>query len=205
MLSTWIQNLTANTKELKIAAIVAILTTLALASTLFYSIFFTEQPAPTTHIENNQHLVQITPRPNLPQKAASSTSNAVSTQTPTPAREKPMAAKPETPVMPAVTKSPTPATASKVEAPATQPATTQKIILGQGLYYVQVGAFKEPKRARLMLKKMKDKYKHATATPKGDKYIVWVGPVVSKDDANRLKTHLLRKENIVGFVVKETQ
>ncbi|MDQ6983546.1 MAG: SPOR domain-containing protein [Ghiorsea sp.] len=78
-----------------------------------------------------------------------------------------------------------------------------KLILGQGNYYVQVGAFSQAKLARLMLGKMRNKYKYAKIKRKTDKHAVWVGPVITKHDAQTLKKHLQRKSNLQGFIVTE--
>jgi len=82
-----------------------------------------------------------------------------------------------------------------------QPTQKTKINIGQGNYFVQVGAFKQAKLARLMLEKMKKKYHYAIIKRKADKHAVWVGPVVTKKDALTLKKHLQRKSNLQGFIV----
>ncbi len=83
----------------------------------------------------------------------------------------------------------------------TSKQSAHKIVLGQGNYFVQVGAFQQEKLARLMLEKIKKKYHYAIIKRKADKHAVWVGPVVTKSDALTLKKHLQRKNNLQGFIV----
>jgi cell division septation protein DedD len=105
------------------------------------------------------------------------------------------------------TNTPKKATLKKTHLPkqkvAQQQSPKSNIVLGQGNYYLQVGAFKQAKLARLMLEKMKRKYQYAKIKKKADKHAVWVGPVVSKANALQLQKYVQRKDNIKGFITVE--
>lgn len=191
MLSAWIHPISASSKELKIASLVAISTIIALVVAFVWSIFMPDDTTTTTLAPS--YAVVVTP-------PHSSTLKPIETQSGETPRKSASQQAPES--SHATITSPELSPTKAKPALAKQAANQQKIILGQGLYYVQVGAFAQPKLARLMLEKMKRKYKHAVATPKADQYMIWIGPVVSRNDAETLKKYILRHDNIAGFIIK---
>ena len=78
-----------------------------------------------------------------------------------------------------------------------------KVTVGKGKLYVQVGAFKEVKGAKIIYEKMRKRYKRAQIMPKSGYYAVWVGPVQSKSEAETLKRQILKRYKIKGFITSE--
>ena len=81
--------------------------------------------------------------------------------------------------------------------------TNNKITIGKGKLYVQVGAFKEVARARATYEKMRATYKRAQIMPKSGYYAIWVGPVRSKKEAEILQKQILKHYKIKGFITSE--
>jgi len=78
-----------------------------------------------------------------------------------------------------------------------------KVLIGKGNFFVQVGAFKEVVRARTTYEKMRKTYKRAQIMPKSGYYAIWVGPVRSKREAETLQKQILKRYNIKGFITSE--
>ncbi len=183
LLKSWLHTFHAQRIELKIASILALVTACLVVSIVLWSFFTSETPV-TNRISSSHNAVQTIETPSQLRKTQH-----------TPLREKQV--KP-------LTKQKNEKTPSSSKAYTAQPQ--QKIVqlvLGKGNYYVQVGAFSQAKLARLMLEKMKQKYKYAKIKPKTNSHAVWVGPVMNKQSAQTLKKHLLRKNNIQGFITTE--
>ncbi len=177
-LHTWFSTLNVQKVELKLASVLAIATACIVLLIVSWSFFASTTSNNTSQMQSSTHQeVQTIERPTLSQVDISSQQDTTRLkQTQTTAKT--------------LTK--------KVQA---HKKSVNKIILGQGNYFVQVGAFTQAKLARLMLEKMKKKYHYAIIQQKGDKHAVWVGPVVTKADAINLQQHLQRKNNIQGFIV----
>ncbi|MES0372072.1 MAG: SPOR domain-containing protein [Mariprofundaceae bacterium] len=111
-----------------------------------------------------------------------------------------------------VTKSPQPAPALKkpvpviaekakqTSKPAPKPATASKT-LSKG-YYVQVGAFKEHKRALVLQKKMASHWNIQLREKANKMVAVWAGPYKSSKEATRIKAEITTRTKIKGFIVK---
>jgi len=82
-------------------------------------------------------------------------------------------------------------------------STHNKILIGKGSFFVQVGAFKEVVRARKTYEKMRKTYKRAQIMPKSDYYAIWVGPVRNKREAEILQKQILKRYKIKGFITSE--
>ncbi len=182
-LRTWFSTYNAQKLELKLAGILAITTACIVLLIVSWSFLSstTQNSISDAQTSTNQR-VQTIDRPALPQTPdISKQQNSPKKQAPTLQQKTPSHQK-------KATKSET---------------NINKIVLGQGNYFVQVGAFSQAKLARLMLEKMKTKYHYAIIKRKGDKHAVWVGPVIGKTAAASLQKYLQRKSNIQGFIVTE--
>jgi len=80
------------------------------------------------------------------------------------------------------------------------PAKKQRIVVGKGNFYVQVGAFKQTKLAHAMYKKMQRKYKYTRIVSQSNIHMIWVGPVATKAEALLLKTNIHKQYGIKGFI-----
>lgn len=107
------------------------------------------------------------------------------------------------PQLPKDTTIPSPATARATASKPKQVVLHKQLVIGQGNLYVQVAAFKQPNLARLSFEKMTAQYKHAKIINRSGLHMVWVGPVITKKDAEILKKHIQRRNNIRGFIVSE--
>ncbi len=200
-----LQSFTANTKELKLASIIAILASFALAfSVLWLSISTPEhQPAPTTATVQVIEKVQ-------PQNIKHTTAIEPYSQNITHTKEK----QPTASIAPYQQTIQIKAT-NTIQAPqqprqtnisptqSKQPTTRIKIIMGKGTFYIQVGAYQKKNLAQRMHQKMKQQYKRAKIVTKGDMYAVWVGPVATKSEVSALKKRLLRLNKLEGFIVTQ--
>jgi len=70
-------------------------------------------------------------------------------------------------------------------------------------YYVQVGAFKEPKRAHTLQKKLAQHWKTHTKNKAGNITAVWVGPYATSKAASQTKTAIATRTKIKGFIVRQ--
>ena len=197
LVRSWLTTLHAQTNELKLASGLALASVIIVLITVLWSLFFSANEAKQApDFKHNARVETIEP-PTLttPSKTKMNESKTSETQTnKTGAKKEANAQKPL--VKKAKTSSPKPS-------PRNNTGKTMNITLGQGNYYLQVGAFKQAKLARLMLEKMKRKYHDAKVKQKGDKYAVWVGPVVTLTDAKQLQKYVQRKDNIKGFITTE--
>ncbi|HID36397.1 MAG TPA: hypothetical protein EYP39_03315 [Ghiorsea sp.] len=183
LLKSWSHTFHAQRIELKIASILALVTACLVMFIVLWSFFTSETPV-NNHISSPNATVQTIETPAQLREPQH-----------TPLHEKQV----NSPAKQQSEKTPPSAKVYK-----TQPQQKiVKLVLGKGNYYVQVGAFSQAKLARLMLEKMKQKYKYAKIKPKSNSHAVWVGPVMRKQDAQTLKKHLLRKSNIQGFITIE--
>jgi cell division septation protein DedD len=176
----WFESLKAQNHELKLASGMALASVIIILLLVFWSLFITnEQTADIPEFTQSAAVQTIEP-PKL------------AVQQPIKAKQHQASAKQQ------------PQSKPKIKTKQHKTSTVKnKIILGQGNYYLQVGAFKQAGLARLMLEKMKKKYQYAKIKQKADKYAVWVGPVVSKGDALKLQKYVQRKDNIKGFITVE--
>ena len=94
-------------------------------------------------------------------------------------------------------------TANKQVSPSLTANKSNKVTVGKGKLYVQVGAFKEVKGARVTYEKMRKRYKRAQIMPKSGYYAVWVGPVRTQSEAETLKRQILKRYKIKGFITSE--
>ncbi|MDX8403277.1 MAG: SPOR domain-containing protein [Mariprofundaceae bacterium] len=92
-----------------------------------------------------------------------------------------------------------PETAKKNQ-PASKPITTSKI-LPNG-YYVQLGAFKERKRAQTLQKKLAANWKTQLKEKSNNMIAVWAGPYKNSKEATRIKSEIITRTKIKGFIVK---
>ena len=91
----------------------------------------------------------------------------------------------------------------KQSLPPTTAKKSNKVIVGKGKFYVQVGAFKETKGARTTYEKMRKTYKRALIMPKSGYYAVWVGAVRTKSEAEILKRQIFKRYKIKGFITSQ--
>ena len=80
---------------------------------------------------------------------------------------------------------------------------TKQVIVGQGNLYIQVGAFKKLNLANKMLHKMESVYKRAEIIKKSKLYMVWVGPVETKEEALLLDKNIRKHDGIKGFITSK--
>jgi len=93
--------------------------------------------------------------------------------------------------------SPQPKKSVKAATAKTVPATS----LATG-YYVQLGAFKDSKRAKKLSKKLAPTWKtHIASRPNG-MIAVWVGPYKTNKEAARYRDKIASTTKLKGFVVK---
>jgi cell division septation protein DedD len=171
----WLNSLKAKNNELKLASGMALASVIIIFLIVLWSVFDTDKSKTEQPDFKENSKVQIHERPTL-EKQQSADKNK--------SKPKKIAN-------------------TKVAQKSQTPTTKNKIILGQGNYYLQVGAFKQAGLARLMLEKMKNKYQYAKIKKKADKHAVWIGPVITKSDALQLQKYVQRKDNIKGFVTVE--
>ncbi len=172
------QNFSAKKGELKFAIIFALIATIILTAVVLWASFF-QHDEQATEIKKSS-AIQVIQRP----------------ETTTQPRQKDEIPNQQKTISKPIEK--------EVAKPATKTSHhTSQIVMGQGNLFVQVGAFKQAELARLMLEKMKAKYKYAKIFPKANSYAVWVGPVITRNDADKLKKHIQRQDNIKGFVTSE--
>lgn len=84
--------------------------------------------------------------------------------------------------------------------PVPKPTTTTKA-LPKG-YYVQVGAFKERKRAQTLQKKLAANWKTQLRDKSNKMVAVWAGPYKNSKEATRIKAEIATRTKIKGFIVK---
>ena len=183
-MKAWFLNFTVQKLELKLASVLALVTAIIALIVMLWSSFLSQ--------EDNSTVASVSPSKEV---------NTIARPQSSPPIVIPKAAKPDNAVDRPASKDK--ATQPKVNPKKTNTPNVIKVVLGQGNYFVQVGAFTQAKLARLMLEKMKKKYHYATIKRKGDKHAVWVGPVIKKSEAVTLKKVLQRKSNIQGYIVKE--
>jgi len=69
-------------------------------------------------------------------------------------------------------------------------------------YYVQLGAFKDQKRARTLFSRLNPTWKtHITSRP-NRMFAVWVGPYPTHKEASRYREKIASTAKLKGFVVK---
>jgi len=185
LIQSWINTFQAQRNELKFASGLALASIIIVCFIVIWSAFLSNDPTDSPTVEAFDSSVQTFERPTLANVG-----------------EQPQ------PIKKAVNPSPRPIkhtsaikTASSLKKKTTSHTTS--IEIGQGNIYVQVGAFKQAKLARLLLEKMKKKYKFAKIKQKVSGHAVWVGPVITKTDALVLQKQLQRKDNIQGFITTE--
>lgn len=167
------KTLLTHTGERKLAIIIATVATFAVLTTVIWNTFFS-QPIKTASAPVVNHSVSITEKP--------------------PSLQQAIAPLPHTAHKQATHKqSLSPATAKK----------SNKVTVGKGKIYVQVGAFKEVKGARTTYEKMRKTYKRAQIMPKSGYYAVWVGPVRTKNEAEILQRQIFKRYKIKGFITSE--
>ena len=178
LLQTWFSSFSAQRLELKFASIFALAAAIVVVLILAWTSFFSAPNNQTKTASSPSMAVQTFERPSVPQSTVAAP-EAEPNHTPLTPKPRPPEKKAE-PSIPKVT-----------------------LTIGQGNYYVQVGAFSQAKLARLMLEKMRKQYKFAKIKQKADKHAVWVGPVITQHDAQTLKKYLQRKSNLQGFIMAE--
>ena len=167
------KTLLSHAAERKLAIIIATVATFAVLTTVIWNTFFS-QPITTAFTPVVNHSVSVTEKPPSLQQATAPLHRTTHKQ----ATHK---------------QSLPPATAQK----------RNKVTVGKGKLYVQVGAFKEVKGARTTYKKMHKTYKRAQIMPKSGYYTVWVGPVRTKSEAEILKKQIFKRYKIKGFITSE--
>ena len=111
-------------------------------------------------------------------------------------------AKPAAP--PAVAK-PTPAPAQPIAAPATKPDTTQSRVDANGLsvsWSVQLASLSSRASAESLQKTLRSQGYNAYIRSADGKNRVFVGPLIERAEADRLRDLLSRQQNLKGFVVR---
>jgi len=188
----WLNIRLVTASEFKIAIIVAILATLAVVISTVWPLFMqsSEQEPPIQVMQSSE--IHITPKP-------ATTTFTKNTPSDTIANNKPSRVK-QTQENLRKKESPQP---QKKHTAQTSTKQRQQVVIGQGHLFVQVGAFKEINHARLMFKKMKAKYKRASIISKAQHHLVWVGPVATRSDAEKLKTNIRRQDKIKGFITSK--
>jgi len=94
---------------------------------------------------------------------------------------------------------PTPKPKKEVKAVASKTVTATSLASG---YYVQLGAFKDQKRAQTLAKKLTPAWKtHIASRPNG-MIAVWVGPYTTSKEATRYREKIASRTKLKGFVVK---
>ncbi|MDX8395292.1 MAG: SPOR domain-containing protein [Mariprofundaceae bacterium] len=173
MLQTWLVSRT----EHKTALIISLICATVVVATVIQFFFFSELPQETIHEPSKV-------------KQASISTTPVKITAPTPKKEKEIVnhqhSKTSSPIV--VKSNPKPM-AEKTKHPA----------LPQG-YYVQLGAFKEIKRAQAMVQQLK-RWKPRLAPRKGLN-AVWIGPFASRNLADQAKTKLHKDSKLQGFIIK---
>lgn len=113
--------------------------------------------------------------------------------------------KPE-PEAPPAQPQPAPATVQPAKPPApTKPApapTATKSAATVAGYYVQLGAFKDKKRAEALAGRLSGKWNTTVAGRPNNLHAVWVGPYKSESLAVQAKTRIAKAEKINGFIIK---
>jgi len=202
LVRSWLTTLHAQSSELKLASGLALASVIIILMIVLWSLFFSADEVKQTPDFNHNARVETIELPTLTKPLKTKTNK---TEVSKPAKKKSAPQKALAKKMNAVTAHPAKPSVSKSSTPSPRKNSgkTTSIVLGQGNYYLQVGAFKQAKLARLMLEKMKRKYHDAKIKQKADKYAVWVGPVVTQDDAKQLQKYVQRKDNIKGFITTE--
>lgn len=98
-----------------------------------------------------------------------------------------------------VPKKAAPVTAKKTQSASKPTATPKSLPKG---YYVQVGAFKERKRAQTLQKKLAANWKTQLKDKPNKMVAVWAGPYKNSKEAARIKTEISTRTKIKGFIVK---
>jgi len=102
---------------------------------------------------------------------------------------------------PVVRVKPTPSPASKSVMPEQpiKPVASKTLTSG---YYVQLGAFKDQKRAQTLSSRLSPTWKtHIASRPNG-MLAVWVGPYATSKEASRYREKIASTTKLKGFVVK---
>ena len=190
LIRTWLTTLRAQGHELKLAGGLALASVIIVFAIVLWSLFFKPDGIKQVPSVSYNTKVETVALPKL------------HNMTSEPVRAKPAKAKQDSPTIVAKKKK-----VASSQAPASHAKKSMgkitNITLGQGNYYLQVGAFKQVKLARLMLEKMKHQYHYVKIRKKGDKHAVWIGPVITLNDAKQLQTYVQRKNNIKGFITIE--
>jgi cell division septation protein DedD len=80
-----------------------------------------------------------------------------------------------------------------------EPVASKILVSG---YYVQLGAFKDQKRARTLFSRLSPTWKtHIASRPNG-MHAVWVGPYPTHKEASRYREKITSTTKLKGFVVK---
>jgi cell division septation protein DedD len=69
-------------------------------------------------------------------------------------------------------------------------------------YYVQLGAFKDQKRARTLSRKLSPTWNTHIASRPGRMFAVWAGPYKTSKEASRYREKIASTAKLKGFVVK---
>jgi cell division septation protein DedD len=174
-----IKSFIANASEQKYSVIIATVATVAVASTVVWTSFFSVDNTTGTAATSLQQpaAIKVTEKPLIKTSAKHSYQPAA----------QPVNTAPKAPKQARLEQ-------TKKSVPKKQ------VVIGQGNLYVQIGAFKQSKGAHLSLKKMQKKYKRAKIVTKSNLHLVWVGPVVTRQEAERLQKHIQQRDNIKGFI-----
>ena len=188
LIRTWLTTLHAQGHELKLAGGLALASAIIVFAIVLWSLFFEPDGIKQVPSVSYNTKVETVALPKL------------HNMTSEPVKAKPAKAKQDSPTIDAKKKKVTPASAAHSKK---SMGKKTSFTLGQGHYYLQVGAFKQVKLAHLMLEKMKHQYHYVKTRKKGDKHAVWIGPVITLNDAKQLQTYVQRKNNIKGFIITD--
>jgi len=177
--ASWLQSFQTQSKESKAAMVIALIATIVVTTVVIWTSFFKNSSDVSLDNTTVDKSIHITEKPNLQVPTTLETNKPIVRQA---QKTQSVQPKPQT------------KTAIKPQ------RNKQQIVLGQGNYYVQVGAVKQSKLARLMLEKMKTKYRYAKIVAKPQAHAVWVGPVVTRQEASKLKKIIQQRDNIQGFI-----
>jgi len=96
---------------------------------------------------------------------------------------------------------PAPSPASKRVTPeqTVKPVASKTVASG---HYIQLGAFKEPKRAQALARRLTPTWKIHIVSRSNGMLAVWVGPYATSKEASRYREKIASTTKLKGFVVK---
>ncbi|MDQ6989603.1 MAG: SPOR domain-containing protein [Mariprofundaceae bacterium] len=207
MRTPWLQTYAANTTEIKLAGMLALLASLIIlvVSIIWFIPSSAEHETATPTMPTEVATIE---KPSFSQPVIATVSPYNNILNGYSAAQQQIPSSSINPYATNITQAIAPAQKTAVQpkrkvTPAPAKASALKITVGKGHLYIQVGAFQKKALANIMYKKMQQHYKRAKVVDKGGIYAVWVGPVASKAQALALKKRILRVDKLTGFTVSE--